>query len=53
VFIKDPIFLTATAAVAQLDRFIQLHPANKDVAYAYYIVAVSPMSKRFPSQHTC
>ena len=26
-----------TEAVAQLDRFIQLHPANKDVAYAYYL----------------
>ena len=26
-----------TEAVAQLDRFIQLHPSNKDVAYAYYL----------------
>jgi outer membrane protein assembly factor BamD len=24
-------------AVAQLDRFIQLHPSSKDVAYAYYL----------------
>ena len=29
-----------TEAVAQLDRFIQLHPANKDVAYAYYLRAL-------------
>lgn len=27
-------------AVAQLDRFIQLHPGNKDVAYAYYLKAI-------------
>jgi outer membrane protein assembly factor BamD len=26
-----------TEAVSQLDRFIQLHPSNKDVAYAYYL----------------
>jgi outer membrane protein assembly factor BamD len=26
-----------TEAVAQLDRFIQLHPSSKDVAYAYYL----------------
>jgi outer membrane protein assembly factor BamD len=26
-----------TEAVGQLDRFIQLHPTNKDVAYAYYL----------------
>jgi outer membrane protein assembly factor BamD len=29
-----------TEAVAQLDRFIALHPANKDVAYAYYLRAL-------------
>jgi outer membrane protein assembly factor BamD len=29
-----------TEAVAQLDRFIQLHPSNKDVAYAYYLRAL-------------
>lgn len=26
-----------TEAVGQLDRYIQLHPASKDVAYAYYL----------------
>jgi len=26
-----------TEAVGQLDRFIQLHPSSKDVAYAYYL----------------
>jgi outer membrane protein assembly factor BamD len=26
-----------TEAVSQLDRFIALHPANKDVGYAYYL----------------
>jgi outer membrane protein assembly factor BamD len=29
-----------TEAVAQLDRFIQLHPSGKDVAYAYYLRAL-------------
>jgi outer membrane protein assembly factor BamD len=29
-----------TEAVSQLDRFIQLHPSNKDVAYAYYLRAL-------------
>jgi len=29
-----------TEAVGQLDRFIQLHPTNKDVAYAYYLRAL-------------
>ena len=24
-----------------LDRFIQLHPANRDIAYAYYLRALS------------
>ncbi len=28
-------------AVNALDRFIQLHPGNKDIAYAYYLRAVS------------
>ena len=28
-------------AVAGLDRFIQLHPGNPDVAYAYYLKALS------------
>ncbi len=29
-----------TEAVSQLDRFIALHPANKDVGYAYYLRAL-------------
>ena len=28
-------------AIAGLDRFIQLHPGNQDVAYAYYLKALS------------
>ena len=28
-------------AIPVLDRFIQLHPANRDVAYAYYLRALS------------
>ncbi len=28
-------------AIVALDRFIQLHPANKDVAYAYYLKSLS------------
>ena len=28
-------------AINALDRFIQLHPGNKDVAYAYYLRAIS------------
>ncbi len=28
-------------AIVALDRFIQLHPANKDVSYAYYLKALS------------
>ena len=28
-------------AVNALDRFIQLHPGNRDVAYAYYLKAIS------------
>ncbi|UFN47420.1 outer membrane protein assembly factor BamD [Roseomonas sp. OT10] len=30
-----------TEALAQLDRFIQLHPAHRDIAYAYYLRALS------------
>jgi outer membrane protein assembly factor BamD len=30
-----------TEAVGQLDRFIQLHPAHRDVAYAHYLRALS------------
>lgn len=29
-----------TGAVGSLDRFIQLHPANHDIAYAYYLRAL-------------
>ena len=29
-----------TDAIATLDRFIQLHPAHRDVAYAYYLRAL-------------
>ena len=29
-----------TEATAQLDRYIQLHPASKDTAYAYYLRAL-------------
>ena len=28
-------------AIIALDRFIQLHPANKDISYAYYLKALS------------
>ncbi|MEE8506133.1 MAG: outer membrane protein assembly factor BamD, partial [Kiloniellales bacterium] len=28
-------------AINALDRFIQLHPGNRDVAYAYYLRAIS------------
>lgn len=28
-------------AIAALDRFIQLHPSNRDVAYAYYLKGLS------------
>src|ERR1700737_4853177 len=28
-------------AIATLDRFIQLHPAHKDAAYAYYLRGLS------------
>jgi outer membrane protein assembly factor BamD len=30
-----------TAAVNALDRFIELHPGNRDIAYAYYLKALS------------
>ena len=29
-----------TDAIGTLDRFIQLHPANRDIAYAYYLRAL-------------
>ncbi|KAA5604646.1 outer membrane protein assembly factor BamD [Roseospira marina] len=28
-------------AIVALDRFIQLHPGNRDIAYAYYLKAIS------------
>jgi outer membrane protein assembly factor BamD len=30
-----------SGAIPVLDRFIQLHPANRDIAYAYYLRALS------------
>jgi len=30
-----------TEAIGSLDRFIQLHPAHRDIAYAYYLRALS------------
>jgi outer membrane protein assembly factor BamD len=30
-----------TEAIGALDRFIQLHPAHRDIAYAYYLRALS------------
>ena len=30
-----------TEAISTLDRFIQLHPTNRDVAYAYYLRSLS------------
>jgi len=30
-----------TEAIGTLDRFIQLHPSNRDIAYAYYLRALS------------
>ena len=30
-----------TGAIAVLDRFIQLHPANRDIAYVYYLRSLS------------
>ncbi len=30
-----------TEAIGALDRFIQLHPTNRDIAYAYYLRALS------------
>ena len=30
-----------TEAIAVLDRFIQLHPTNRDIAYAYYLRSLS------------
>jgi outer membrane protein assembly factor BamD len=30
-----------TEAIGALDRFINLHPAHRDIAYAYYLRAMS------------
>jgi outer membrane protein assembly factor BamD len=44
-----------TEAIGQLDRFIQLHPTHRDVAYAYYLRALSYYEQiadiQYESQH--
>lgn len=37
-------------AIASLDRFIRLHPGNKDVAYAYYLKGICYYDQIAPSQ---
>lgn len=37
-------------AIAALDRFIRLHPGNKDIAYAYYLKGVCYYNQIAPSQ---
>lgn len=37
-------------AIASLDRFIRLHPGNKDIAYAYYLKGVCYYNQIAPSQ---
>ncbi len=37
-----------TDALGTLDRFIQLHPTHRDVAYAYYLRALQEVVNRFP-----
>lgn len=37
-------------AVASLDRFIRLHPGNKDVAYAYYLKGICFYDQISPSK---
>lgn len=37
-------------AIASLDRFIRLHPGNKDIAYAYYLKGVCYYNQISPSQ---
>jgi outer membrane protein assembly factor BamD len=39
-----------TEAIGQLDRFIQLHPAHRDIAYAYYLRALSHYEQISDSQ---
>lgn len=37
-------------AIASLDRFIRLHPGNKDISYAYYLKGVCYYDQIAPSQ---
>ena len=37
-------------AIASLDRFIRLHPGNKDIAYAYYLKGICYYDQIAPSQ---
>ena len=37
-------------AIASLDRFIRLHPGNKDIAYAYYMKGICYYDQISPSQ---
>ena len=37
-------------AIAALDRYIRLHPGNKDVAYAFYLKGVCYYDQIAPSQ---
>jgi outer membrane protein assembly factor BamD len=39
-----------TEALGQLDRFIQLHPAHRDIAYAYYLRALAHYEQISDSQ---
>jgi outer membrane protein assembly factor BamD len=39
-----------TEAIGQLDRFIQLHPAHRDIAYAYYLRALAHYEQISDSQ---
>lgn len=37
-------------AIASLDRFIRLHPGNKDIAYAYYLKGICYYDQIVPSE---
>jgi outer membrane protein assembly factor BamD len=39
-----------TEAIGQLDRFIQLHPSHRDIAYAFYLRALSQYEQISDSQ---
>jgi outer membrane protein assembly factor BamD len=39
-----------TESIGQLDRFIQLHPSHRDIAYAYYLRALSQYEQITDSQ---